>query len=73
MTKDELIDLYLLARMMHAQAAYYRRQFIEKEDFERAMKYLFEMHFWQDRIHEVVKDLKKKDWHCEAIMETWLL
>jgi hypothetical protein len=72
MIKDELIDLYLLARMMQSQAAYYRREFIKRKDFERAMKYQFEMHFMQDQIKETVKDLKKKDWYCEAIMETWL-
>jgi hypothetical protein len=71
MTKDELIDLYLLARAMQAQAAYNRRQFIFNENFEFAIRNQFEMHFWQDQIQEVVKDLKKKEYFVDAIMDTW--
>jgi hypothetical protein len=72
MKKDELIDKYLGARRMHSQAAFYRRMYIKQENFQLAMEYQFEMHFWQDRIQEVVKDLKKKEYFVDAIMETWL-
>jgi hypothetical protein len=69
MTKDELIDLYLLAKAMHAQAAYNRRQFILNENFEFAMRNQFEMHFWRDESDEIEDELLKQSWYGDAIME----
>jgi hypothetical protein len=72
MKKDELIDLYLLARMMHSQAAFYRRESIRLENFELAMMYEFEMHFWQDSLNAARHLLVKKDWVWDALDNGWV-
>jgi hypothetical protein len=72
MKKDELIDLYLSARMMHSQAAYFRRRFIQTEDFELAMQNQFDMHFWQEELTDVCLKLHKKGWYGDAVEEAWV-
>jgi hypothetical protein len=58
--------------MMHSESAYYRRESIRLENFELAMKYEFEMHFWQDRLEEVRLDLINNDSFIDACEEAFL-
>jgi hypothetical protein len=72
MKKDEVIDLYLLARMMHSSAAHNRRMHIKNEYFEWAMQSEFEMHFWRDESNEIEDELLKQSWFGAAWKELFL-
>jgi hypothetical protein len=72
MTKDELIDLYLLSRSILAGDAQYRRQCIKQGLFERAMQCEFDMHWWQEELTDVCLELHKKGWYGDAVEEAWV-
>jgi hypothetical protein len=72
MTKDELIDEYLLAREFHSEALGNRRFFIRENEFLYAMFEQLKAYYWRDRVWELSDELIAKGWYEDALKEICL-